>query len=824
MGILRTLTINRLGKGLISSLILVVLITIGTNWFMVREVLTLSTAWSDKEHSIVQKQAYLSVLRGSIGYGGMIHNFKNYILRNDKHYLLNAYRSMLEAKIIVNGYRELGISAEERTALKELGSVIEKYRIAMARAEALFAVNSSIVNIDNQISIDDKPALRALEKLTGAVADLRQSKTDVISGEISSLVNTVTLAAIGIGLLLLIMILGLTWFLRFRLINPLDELVVAFNHVDLNDPGLIRLPSTGVSGDELAMMANAGNRFLDTLETHLAERQQVRDQLLGAKNEAENANLAKSNFLSTMSHEIRTPLNGVLGLAQLLTDTKLDKDQRRKVDTILSSGQTLLAIINDVLDMSKIEAGAIELENSPFSLGDLLSTITTPFQSLADDKGLQLIVKDLGARKPVLKGDPVRLRQILWNILSNAIKFTEEGSVTLTIADIDIAHNSIVEKKTYGLHFTISDTGAGIAPDRIDAIFGAFTQEDNTITRKHGGTGLGLSIVKQLTELMGGTINAESQMDNGTVFNVYLPFDTATDEEANAISLRKVYDSSQKTEPLNVLVAEDNEVNAVIARAFLEKFGHSVRHVENGKLAVEAAKEGWADLILMDVHMPEMNGIDATKAIRLTELGRTLPIIGLTAEAFAERHVLFKEAGMIGVLTKPFTEQQLADTLATHRLVERRRVPRIEKTADTSASNLENVAVIEDENPSKFETLKDTPPASDRPSPGDEVKLTALRNQLDSKTVSTLLKETQRSLRKQLDELRQGVLDTDSKQIHGAAHAIRGTSGSMFAMHVSNLAAKIEESSTDIDTVQQLLAELEFASKDALEWWHKQDA
>jgi len=394
-----------------------------------------------------------------------------------------------------------------------------------------------------------------------------------------------------------------------------------------------------------------------------------------ARDRAEAANIAKSDFLSTMSHEIRTPLNGVLGIAQLLRDTKLDDDQQRMLATILSSGHTLLAIINDVLDMSKIEAGGMELEEKPFCLKALLSTITTPFQSLSDDKGLKLIVNSDISKELVVRGDPVRLRQIIWNLLSNAIKFTEEGQVSLSIVSDRSTDNEGLDEidiKDHLICFTVEDTGAGIAPDRVDAIFDTFTQEDSSITRKHGGTGLGLSIVKQLTELMGGTIKADSELDKGTIFSVHIPFKSATEAEVEAIALRSEFFTSEKQRPLNILLAEDNEVNAFIAKAFLEKFGHSIRHVENGLLAVEATKKNWADLILMDVHMPEMNGIDATKAIRATEIGKYLPIIGLTAEAFTERHTLFIEAGMNDVITKPFTEQQLTDTLAANGLIDRR--------------------------------------------------------------------------------------------------------------------------------------------------------
>ncbi len=389
--------------------------------------------------------------------------------------------------------------------------------------------------------------------------------------------------------------------------------------------------------------------------------------LISATEKAESASIAKSNFLSTMSHEIRTPLNGVLGLAQLLTDTDLDKDQKQKVEIILSSGHTLLAIINDVLEISKIEAGGIELEEKAFNLKNLISIIASPFQSLADEKGLKLRVIEEDSADLALFGDPVRMRQILWNLLSNAIKFTNSGSVVLTIDNDGHTDDQSPDIKRHQLHFTVSDTGNGIAPDRIDAIFDAFTQEDSSITRKHGGTGLGLSIVKQLTELMGGTIKVTSELGKGSSFDVSIPFNKASAEDAEAVLLKDITYKTHPTEPLNVLIAEDNDVNALIALSFLKKAGHNVKRVENGKQAVDAAREQWADLILMDIHMPEMNGIEATKIIRSTPSGEALPIVGLTAEAFVESHAEFIRAGMNGILTKPFTEQQLMETLGTHR-------------------------------------------------------------------------------------------------------------------------------------------------------------
>jgi PAS domain S-box-containing protein len=533
------------------------------------------------------------------------------------------------------------------------------------------------------------------------------------------------------------------------------------------------------------------------------------------RDRAEAASLAKSAFLATMSHEIRTPLNGVLGLTQLLRDSDLDEDQKKKVETILSSGQTLLAIINDVLDMSKIEAGGLELEEKPFSLSSLISTITTPFQSLADEKGLKLYVSSDLPPGHVIKGDPVRLRQVLWNLLSNAIKFTDLGQIALTIKNVGPSKDGelLADAKDSVISFSIEDTGVGISQDRVDAIFDAFTQEDTSITRKYGGTGLGLSIVKQLTELMGGSISTTSELGKGTTFLVYLPFGKATDEEKEAISLRTENVSLRDTAPMNVLVAEDNEVNAAIACAFLKKFGHSVRHVENGKLAVDAIKSGWVDLILMDVHMPEMNGVDATKEIRSSEIGKNIPIIGLTAEAFAERHKQFRDAGMVDVLTKPFTEQQLADVLATNRLIDRRKTIRSDNPHLKSDGEFD---AIEGDAIEPVEAFS----SEVRAFHGcNEDGMNAFCQQFDAAIVSKLLVKAQEGLSARMDELHKALAASDSKQIREAAHSIKGSCGSMFAIRVSELSAVIEEKSSDLEAVSKLMPELEIAAKEASEWW-----
>lgn len=454
-------------------------------------------------------------------------------------------------------------------------------------------------------------------------------------------------------------------------------------------------------------------RLICGLVRDATELKRLQRRLMEAADEARRASAAKSNFVAMMSHEIRTPLNGIIGMTELLRDTDLDERQNGYVEVVLQSGHALLTIVNDILDFSKIEAGRMNLEHVPLDVRSAIKGAVQVLMPRANGKSLTLTWHaDLPSPRAFL-GDPDRLRQVIINLLGNAIKFTEEGEVTLEC-------RALTETETYSLlHFAITDTGIGIPGERIDALFQEFTQADNAISRRYGGTGLGLAISKRLVEGMGGQIGVESTEGQGSTFWFTVKLDAApegvgkaqperpTDADARAaptainttapvvatppaavpepppaepaepaaqphdVDAPPSAPQAPRSRGVRILVAEDNKVNQALITALLLRAGYDMDLVPNGKLAVEAMCDGDYQLVLMDLHMPEMDGLEATRRIRdLDEPKSSTPIIALSAEMVENDRAMLHAAQIDDHVTKPIDREKLYAAIE-HWLTER---------------------------------------------------------------------------------------------------------------------------------------------------------
>ena len=385
-------------------------------------------------------------------------------------------------------------------------------------------------------------------------------------------------------------------------------------------------------------------------------------RLAQAKMNAEAANQAKTQFLATMSHEIRTPLNAVLGLNELMLHSSLDSQQRRHAELIGSSGRLLLALINDILDVSRIEAGHLQLASAPFSVRTAAEGVVALMRERAVAKGLALHLEIVPNDDALIQGDVIRIQQILFNLVGNAIKFTDHGSVRVTAAIQPGA------ERTLTLRLTVSDTGIGIPESAMPTLFDRFTQADSTTMRRYGGSGLGLAITREIVQLMGGTVATTSTPGQGSRFIVEIPSRFVERAElAPAVAASGPAEAARPA--LRILVAEDNDVNQILINAVLARMGHVVHLVANGHLAVEAVRRGDYDLVLMDLQMPGMDGMEATHAIRALGGARAeLPIIAMTANAFEEDRQACLAAGMDDYVAKPIDVERLSQAIARCRV------------------------------------------------------------------------------------------------------------------------------------------------------------
>ena len=387
-------------------------------------------------------------------------------------------------------------------------------------------------------------------------------------------------------------------------------------------------------------------KHISLLETQIKEYQEKTDA----------SNQLKSMFLANISHEIRTPMNGIIGMYNVLKQTDLTDEQQEFLDIINLSGNNLLTIIDDILDLSRIEAGQLMLENNKFFLSNEINSVIDLLENKAKGKGIKLYTSFESSTPNAYIGDPVRLKQILINLTNNAIKYTKEGSVTIKIEADKIESDYCLMK------FSVIDTGIGISKDGQEKLFKAFSQIDSTTTRKYGGTGLGLAISKNLSSLMGGNIGVESEEGKGSKF--WFTAKIKRDQDIpDLIEKNKLVVKEKTLNPLNILLVEDNFLNQKFAIATLRKEGHKIDIAENGKIAVDLFKKGKYDIILMDIQMPVMDGIEATKEIRKIEMKSEkkehTKIIAITAYVMERDRSMCLGAGMNEYLAKPFKPNEL---------------------------------------------------------------------------------------------------------------------------------------------------------------------
>jgi signal transduction histidine kinase len=470
-----------------------------------------------------------------------------------------------------------------------------------------------------------------------------------------------------IKFLIILLVLGLVWPISAYLQKIISQPIVYLADMtrqftqERKDP----VYAVKLANDEIGKLVDAFNTMITTIRKNESELQQAINDLQVAKETAEAANRAKSEFLAKMSHEIRTPMNAVIGLANILAMTKpLTEKQTEFIQTLQISGDNLLSLINDLLDFARLEEGALVLEQVEFNIVEITQKMLSIMANRAEEKNLQLLFDASRIRHSYYIGDPLRVQQIITNLVSNAIKFTESGFVKISLYEPDNNHTGSTT-----LCIGVSDSGIGIAPEKLDSIFDKFMQADASTTRKYGGTGLGLSICKSLVQYMGGTIHTESTLGEGSTFTVCLPLPYGKQPNEPSVEAQPNYTQLPREEPNSrntILLVEDNAPNVLVASTIIEQFGYHCDVARTGISAIQKFQHKKYALILMDIQIPGMDGVETARRIRALEKAggqQPTPIIAMTAFALAGDKEKFLREGMNDYLAKPFQPERLKEKL-----------------------------------------------------------------------------------------------------------------------------------------------------------------
>lgn len=533
---------------------------------------------------------------------------------------------------------------------------------------------------------------------------------------------------------------------------------------------------------------NGELRKLIAIDSDITERKKAEDELKLAKELAEKSEKIKEEFLMNMSHEIRTPMNAVIGMSNLLMNTNPSEKQKRYINAIRTAGDNLLNIINDILDFSKIEAGKIDIVNDDFNIRQLIQNVIETVRFKTDEKGLQLISKIADNVPEILVGDPYRLNQILMNLVGNAIKFTHEGNITIKTEIVEILDDEIK------LCFEVIDSGIGIPEDKLAVIFDSFTQASSDTTRKYGGTGLGLTIVKKLAKLMDGYVDVESTIGKGSNFKVFLPYSTNPEKIKQIKKHTKKVEIPENVAQISVLIAEDNEFNQIVAKESLENFSSKfkVDIADNGRIAIEKLNKNNYDLILMDIQMPEMDGLETTKQIRKRlDEKKNIPIVAMTAHAMTQDIEKSFKVGMDDYISKPFVVNVLVD-----KILKQLKIKDVFAQAEIEQKNKLQNSVINTEEIPDFKIIKDE----------NVCDLTYLNqfSQGDSERISKYINIYLKTAPTELLNMKNGMEGKQYEDIYRAAHSLKPQMTYMGIKSMEKLIRDIELNAKNQENLEKL--------------------